>query len=86
MITAYLTHPHCVLHHMGPEHPESPERLEAIRARLSLSGLLQQTMQGDAKEADDEALARVHPLRHLKDRDGRSVGKAGPLRTAGGAL
>lgn len=46
MITAYLTHPHCVLHHMGPEHPESPERLEAIRARLSLSGLLQQTMQG----------------------------------------
>ena len=66
MITAYLTHPHCVLHHMGPEHPESPERLEAIRARLSLSGLLQQTMQGDAKEADDEALARVHPLRHLK--------------------
>ena len=65
MITAYLTHPDCALHHMGPEHPESPLRLEAIRARLSLSGLLQQTMQGDAKEACDEALARVHPLRHL---------------------
>ena len=65
MITAYLTHPDCALHHMGPEHPESPLRLEAIRARLSLSGLLQQTMQADAKEAYDEALARVHPLRHL---------------------
>ncbi|MCS2610586.1 histone deacetylase family protein [Halomonas dongshanensis] len=66
MITAYLTHPHCALHHMGPEHPESPERLEAIRARLSLSGVLQQTMQGDAKIACDEALARVHSPRHLR--------------------
>ena len=32
MITAYLTHPDCLLHHMGPEHPENPHRLEAIRA------------------------------------------------------
>ncbi|MCB8889826.1 histone deacetylase family protein [Vreelandella malpeensis] len=66
MITAYLTHPHCILHHMGPEHPESPARLEAIRARLSLCGLLQQTMQGEAKEASFEALERVHPARHLR--------------------
>lgn len=50
---------------MGPEHPENPQRLEAIRARLSLAGLLQQTMQADAKEASFEALARVHPARHL---------------------
>lgn len=66
MITAYLTHPHCSLHHMGPGHPENPQRLEAISARLALSGLLQQTMQGDAKEVKDEDLARVHPMRHLK--------------------
>lgn len=65
MITAYLTHPDCSLHHMGPEHPENPQRLEAIRARLALSGLLQQTMQADAKEADDAALNRVHARRHL---------------------
>ncbi|MFG6666588.1 histone deacetylase family protein [Halomonas sp. HNIBRBA4712] len=65
MITAYLTHPDCVLHHMGPEHPESPARLEAIRARLALDGLLQQTMQGEAKEAPTEALERVHAARHL---------------------
>ncbi|SDN11238.1 histone deacetylase family protein [Vreelandella arcis] len=65
MITAYLTHPDCSLHHMGPGHPENPQRLEAIRARLSLSGLLQQTMQADAKEADDESLRRVHATRHL---------------------
>ncbi|MDR5865824.1 histone deacetylase family protein [Halomonas koreensis] len=66
MITAYLTHPHCHLHHMGPEHPESPHRLEAIRARLMRAGLLQQAMQGDAPEASEEQLARVHPLRHLR--------------------
>lgn len=51
---------------MGPSHPESPKRLEAIADRLSLSGLLQQTMQSDAKEATDEQLERVHPGRHLR--------------------
>ncbi|MDZ7852916.1 MAG: histone deacetylase family protein [Halomonas sp.] len=69
MITAYITHPNCHLHHMGPEHPESPLRLDAIRARLMLSGVLQQTMQSDAVEATEEQLARVHPLRHLRALD-----------------
>ncbi|WNK18869.1 histone deacetylase family protein [Halomonas piscis] len=66
MITAYITHPSCALHYMGPEHPESPKRLEAISARLALAGLLQQTMQSDAKEAGREDLARVHPGEHLQ--------------------
>ncbi|MDN6297318.1 MAG: histone deacetylase family protein [Halomonas sp.] len=66
MITSFITHPFCGLHHMGPQHPESPQRLEAISARLSLAGLLQQTMQADAKEALEEDLARVHPSGHLK--------------------
>lgn len=66
MITSYLSHPHCHDHHMGPEHPESPLRLEAIRARLALTGVLQQTMQSDAKPATDEQLSRVHPDRHLQ--------------------
>ncbi|MBB3189098.1 histone deacetylase family protein [Halomonas cerina] len=65
MITAYITHPDCHLHHMGPEHPESPLRLDAIRARLMRSGVLQQTMQSEAKAATEEQLARVHPRRHL---------------------
>ncbi|MFC3285277.1 histone deacetylase family protein [Litchfieldella rifensis] len=66
MITSYISHPHCHDHHMGPEHPESPLRLEAIRARLALTGVLQQTMQSDAKPATDEQLSRVHPDRHLQ--------------------
>lgn len=65
MITSYITHPDCQRHDMGPDHPESPMRLDAIRARLMLSGLLQQTMQSDAVEVKDEQLARVHPVRHL---------------------
>ncbi|SFH72280.1 histone deacetylase family protein [Modicisalibacter xianhensis] len=65
MITSFLTHPHCDLHHMGPEHPESPLRLEAIRKRMALAGILQQTMQSEARPASDEQLARVHPQRHL---------------------
>ena len=69
MITAYITHPDCQLHHMGPDHPESPLRLEAIRARLMRSGILQQTMQSEAKAATEEQLARVHPLRHLRALD-----------------
>ncbi len=69
MITGYITHPHCMLHHMGPEHPESPTRLEAIQARLSLAGVLQQTMQSDARPATEEELARVHSLRHLRALD-----------------
>ncbi len=69
MITAFISHPDCDLHHMGPEHPESPLRLEAIRTRLALSGLLQQTMQSEARPASEEELARVHPLRHLRALD-----------------
>lgn len=66
MITGYITHPDCQLHHMGPDHPESPLRLEAIHARLSLTGVLQQTMQSEARPATEEELARVHPRRHLQ--------------------
>jgi acetoin utilization deacetylase AcuC-like enzyme len=39
MITAYFTHPDCRLHDMGPGHPESPHRLDAIEDRLLVSGL-----------------------------------------------
>lgn len=66
MITSYISHPHCDLHHMGPEHPESPQRLEAIRAHLALAGILQQTMQSDAKPVSDEQLMRVHPSSHIR--------------------
>ncbi|KXS39317.1 MAG: histone deacetylase superfamily protein [Halomonadaceae bacterium T82-2] len=66
MITAFITHSHCDLHHMGPEHPESPKRLESIRAHMALAGVLQQTMQSEARPATDEQITRIHPARHLQ--------------------
>ncbi|GHC26640.1 histone deacetylase family protein [Aidingimonas halophila] len=65
MITAYVTHRDYHLHHMGPGHPECPARLEAIQKRLALAGVLQQTMQFDAKAATDEQLASVHSPSYL---------------------
>ncbi|GED22503.1 histone deacetylase family protein [Halomonas halmophila] len=70
MITAYITHPDHPRHFMGPGHPESPERLDAIRARLQLTGLLQQTMQCEAVEATQAQLCRVHPAAHLHHLEG----------------
>ena len=65
MITAYLTHPQCQRHDMGPEHPESPLRLDAIRAQLMRAGVLQHAMQADAREVTREQLERVHGNAYL---------------------
>ena len=38
--TGYFSHPECLLHEMGADHPECPERLKAITAQLQTSGLM----------------------------------------------
>ncbi len=40
MHTAYLTHPSCLKHDMGEDHPESPARIHAIEDQLIASGML----------------------------------------------
>ncbi|WP_110665340.1 histone deacetylase family protein [Salinicola halophilus] len=65
MITAYITHPDLAHHDMGGHHPESPMRLEAIRARLMRSGTLQQTVQVEPVPATRAALERVHQSAYL---------------------
>nr|WP_300309493.1 histone deacetylase family protein [Halomonas sp.] len=85
MITAYLTHPTSHHHDMGPEHPESPLRLDAIRAQLMLSGTLQKTMQGDAKEVTREQLLRVHSESHV-DQMESLVPDEGHVRVDGDTL
>ena len=60
MPTAYITHPSCLLHDMGPYHPECPDRLRAIGDRLIGSGLDVYLIHHAAPAAGDEALARVH--------------------------
>ena len=40
MTTAYVTHPNCLRHDMGPGHPESPDRLAVVNEAMRSSGLI----------------------------------------------
>lgn len=56
----FFQHPVCEKHEMGAGHPESPERLRAIRSHLEASGLARQIRFEDAPLAERTALVRVH--------------------------
>jgi acetoin utilization deacetylase AcuC-like enzyme len=60
MQTAYLTHPDCLKHEMGADHPESPLRIQAIEEELIASGLMPLLFRHEAPEATVEQLLRVH--------------------------
>src|SRR4029077_4995391 len=60
MTTAYITHPDCLRHEMGPGHPESPERLVAINEHMRSSGVLENLLCLEAPLAGVEDLKRVH--------------------------
>ncbi len=66
MATAFLTHPDCLKHEMGANHPERPERLTAIEDQLIASGLGQHLARHEAPLASDEQLARVHPMEYVR--------------------
>ncbi len=63
--TAFITHPDCMLHEMGDGHPESPDRLQAIRDQLINSGLLPYLREYEAPLVSREALLRVHDEHYL---------------------
>lgn len=60
MRTAYITHTSCLQHNMGSQHPECPQRLNAINDQLIASGILDHLIHYDATPATAEQLARVH--------------------------
>lgn len=60
MTTAYITHYHCEKHHVGMEHPESPERLGAIHDRLIAGQLLDYLRWLQAESATREQLIAAH--------------------------
>ena len=60
MTTAYITHPDCLRHEMGPGHPESPARLSAINEHMRASGMLDELRCLEAPLADEDDLKRVH--------------------------
>ena len=67
MPTAYITHPSCLLHDMGPYHPECPDRLTAIGDRLIASGLDAYLQHHTAPAATRHQLARVHGDKYLAE-------------------
>jgi acetoin utilization deacetylase AcuC-like enzyme len=60
MLSAYITHPTSLLHEMGPEHPECPERVSAIHDYLLAHGLLDFMLPYTAPAATREQVERVH--------------------------
>jgi len=63
-------------HDTGPDHPERPERLRAVREALDESGLAGRTERLELEAATDEQLHRAHDPGYV-----RSVGE---LSAAGG--
>lgn len=60
--TGYFTHTDCWKHEMGPGHPECPERLDAIEARLQTSGV------ADALQRHEAPLAAIGDIELAHDR------------------
>lgn len=60
MRTAFISHGDCLLHDMGPYHPESPLRLTAIEDALATSGLMDKLERHEAPLVTREQLKRVH--------------------------
>lgn len=77
--TGFVYHQDYLQHDMGFGHPESPDRLRAIMARLEASGLLARVTRIDPIEASDEAVTWVHTsaylaqLKALAPREGRAA-------------
>lgn len=72
-LCAWITHPDCRLHEMGPGHPECPERLDAISDYLISTGVMGLLVPYDAPIATVEQLGRAHSTLYV-----REVFDAGP--------
>lgn len=66
MHTAYITHPACLKHDMGADHPESPARIPAIEDQLIASGLLPFLDHHEAPRVSEAQLARVHEHAYIR--------------------
>ncbi len=63
---AFITHPSCLQHEMGPDHPECPDRLTAINDQLIASDLDPYLARLVAPAATVEQLVRVHDRRYVE--------------------
>jgi len=68
----YVSHPAYLLHDMGRSHPESPERLRAIRARLERSGTWARLKQVVPRRAERKWIELVHRSSYVDSLERRS--------------
>ena len=68
----FVSHPAYFEHEMGPGHPESPERLRSIEARLKSTGTLNQLIQLEPQAASKEWIARVHTPTYIQKLESRA--------------
>jgi len=66
MTVSIISHPDCALHEMGPQHPESPARLQVIQDQLLISGLDWVLQHHTAPMASREQLCRVHDSEYVE--------------------
>lgn len=67
--TAFIYHPHCELHDMGEDHPESPRRTQVIRNRMIQSGLLDSLIDIKAEAGTKAHVLRVHGSQYVDQLD-----------------
>ena len=60
MSLVFISHPHCALHDVGDEHPESPDRLHAINDQLIASRLDAVLCKAQAQPAQKQHLYLAH--------------------------
>ena len=60
MTTAFYSHQDCALHNLGPEHPDSPVRLHAIRKVLERTGLIERLHCVEARPATADEIQLAH--------------------------
>ena len=65
MTTAFITHPDCLKHEMGPHHAECPARLQAVYDAFDDSGLMPQLRLVEAPLATSEQLAATHAAAYV---------------------
>lgn len=63
---AFVYHEACLAHDCGPDHPERPDRIRAVRDHLERAGLLASLTEIRPDPCPLESIARVHPVRYIE--------------------
>jgi acetoin utilization deacetylase AcuC-like enzyme len=75
---AFVDHDACLEHSAGPDHPERPQRIKAIRDHLRRLGRLDALLRLTPDPCPIERIARIHPMTYIEEI--REACSGGPTR------